>query len=360
MPTEGLGRSLPLAARRVFRLALTVALSLAFAYGLQLPLPFLAPIFALMLTATPAPPLGLKGLVGLLILVAVTMGGGLLLAPVVSQYPATGLMLVALGLFMSNFLSVHKGKEAVGAFLVIGLTMITAAGVASFALALIVVKALAVGICAAVLCQGLVSILFPEDPVSPGAEKPAGGIRDEAESRWIAARATIIVFPAYLLALTNPAMYLPLIMKSVSLGQQSSLVDARQAGWELLGSTFLSGIFAITFWVLLGLSVNLWMFFLWMLLFGLYVSAKIYQVVKTRYPASYWINVLVTMLILLGPAVQDSANGNDVYKAFAFRMTLFVAVTLYAWAAVYILEHLRARRGARKASSDTKGELASC
>jgi hypothetical protein len=50
------------------------------------------------------------------------------------------------------------------------------------------------------------------------------------------------------------------------------------------------------------------------------------------------------MLILLGPAVEDSDNGNDVYAAFLVRMGLFVAVTLYAWLAVYLLEHLRERR----------------
>jgi hypothetical protein len=45
--------------------------------------------------------------------------------------------------------------------------------------------------------------------------------------------------------------------------------------------------------------------------------------------------VAVTMLILLGPAVEDSASGKDVYAAFAVRMGLFVAVTLYAWPATW-------------------------
>jgi hypothetical protein len=81
-----------------------------------------------------------------------------------------------------------------------------------------------------------------------------------------------------------------------------------------------------------------------MLLFGIYFSGKLYGLIPTRFPASYWINAVITMLILLGPAVQDSAGGKDVYKAFAMRMSLFVAVTLYAWAAVRVLEYLRNRR----------------
>jgi hypothetical protein len=132
-------------------------------------------------------------------------------------------------------------------------------------------------------------------------------------------------------------------MKAVSLGQQSSLVDARSAGKELLGSTFLGGFFAILFWAMLGMLTNLWMFFLLMLLFGVYFSSKIYRLAKTRYPASFWLNVGMTMLIVLGPAVEDSDSGKDVYAAFMVRMGLFVAVTLYAWLAVYVLEHIRKR-----------------
>jgi len=57
--------------------------------------------------------------------------------------------------------------------------------------------------------------------------------------------------------------------------------------------------------------------------------------------------VAVTMLILLGPAVQDSMAGNDVYRGFTLRFSLFVAVTLYAWLAIVVLEWLRDRGEAR-------------
>ncbi|MNR67680.1 hypothetical protein D3C85_1918130 [compost metagenome] len=44
------------------------------------------------------------------------------------------------------------------------------------------------------------------------------------------------------------------------------------------------------------------------------------------------------MIILLGQSVQDSAAGKDVYTAFAVRMGLFIAVTLYACLMVHLLE----------------------
>jgi uncharacterized membrane protein YhaH (DUF805 family) len=88
------------------------------------------------------------------------------------------------------------------------------------------------------------------------------------------------------------------------------------------------------------------MFFLWTLLFFLYIASKLYRVVPTQYPPSFWLNAGVNMLILLGPAVQDSNNGKDVMAAFAVRMGLFVVVTLYAWGAVCVIDRWRERNKA--------------
>jgi hypothetical protein len=341
---------MPVAARRVFRLSLTVSLSLACGYGLAMPLPFLAPVFALMLTATPGPPMGLRSLLGLFVVIAVTLGVGLLLIPLLTRYPLSGLLLVAVGLFFSFYLTVNLGKGLVGTLLTVGITLISAAGTVSSALAVAVIYALLIGIGVAILCQWVAYSLFTEPLGDKDAEQATAAT--PVPDRWIALRATLIVLPPYLLALTNPSLYLPLIMKSVSLGQQGSEVTARSAGRELLGSTFLAGCCAILFWFALKIAPTLWLFFLWMLLFGIYFSAKLYQLIPTRHPASFWLNVATTMLILLGPAVEDSANGRDPYAAFAVRMGLFIAVTLYAWTAIALLERLRESR-LRERISDT-------
>ena len=111
---------------------------------------------------------------------------------------------------------------------------------------------------------------------------------------------------------------------------------------------------------MLDLLTNLWMFFWCMLLFSVYFSSKIYQLRLSRYSTSFWLNVATTMLILLGPAVEDSANGKDVYAAFLVRMGLFVAVTLYAWLAVDLLESLRARHLNRATQNQHSKELPAC
>jgi uncharacterized membrane protein YccC len=345
-------------ARRVFRLSSVMALSLAIAYASQMPLPFLAPLLALMLAATPAPPMGLKSLFGLLLVVLLALGIGLLLIPLLTYYPVTAVLLVALGLYLSTYLSVNKGKALVGTFLAVGFTMISAAGTISFALATTVIYSLVFGISLAVFCLWLVYPWFPEDPVA--AAGPAAEASTPEQSNWIALRATLIVLPVYLVLLANPLAYMPIVMKAVALSQQASVMQARSAGRELLGSTFLGGFFAVVMWALLGIFPNLWMYFLWMLLFGIYFSSKIYQLIATRFPASFWLNVVMTLFIVLGPAVEDTASGKDVYTAFFTRMGLFVAVTLYAWLAVYLLEHLRARRLQRTATPTLATEPSTC
>ena len=135
--------------------------------------------------------------------------------------------------------------------------------------------------------------------------------------------------------LTNPAAYAATIMKSVALGQQASETDVRVAGRELIGSTVLAGLLAVLMWFGLKLSPNLWMFTLWSLLFSLFLVAKFYGVLASRFTPAFWQNVLVTLFILVGPAVADTESGKDPYKASAVRICLFLGVTIYAWGTCY-------------------------
>ncbi|MFT5115910.1 MAG: hypothetical protein ACI8P9_005269 [Parasphingorhabdus sp.] len=326
-------------ARRVFRLSITTSLSLAAGYALALDIPFLAPLFGFMLTAAPRPPMGPKALLGLLLVLGIMLSSGLILTPILLHYPATGLLLVALGLFLANYISLNLGKPPVGTLLTVGVTLIAMMGQLNFGLAVMVTQELMIAIAIAVLCQWVVYPLFPEEELPPVPQKP-----QPVQSSWLAARATMTVFPVFLLGLTDPTFYLPIILKSVALGQQVSATDARNAGRELLGSTFMAGILAILFWFCLKLTPNLWMFTLWTLAFTTWVSAKFYGVLASRFSPSFWQNAIVTLFILVGPAVADSANGKDPYKAFAVRLSLFAGVTLYAWLSLVFLEWLRERQ----------------
>ncbi|SAL49642.1 DUF2955 domain-containing protein [Caballeronia telluris] len=321
---------------RTLRMAVGTALCLSISFALDLPIPVVAPVFAVFLLATHTRPLSFKTGVALALVVALTTGSGLLLVPLLRHYAFAGVMLVGLLLFLAFRYGLRGGNNLVSTFLAAGLTMISAAGTADFQLAATVVGALVQGLLLAVLVSGVTHMLFPE-PASARAP-PAARVMPDDQAVRIALRAALVVMPAYLLAMADPASYMPIIMKSVSLGRQSCTTTARSAARDLIGSTLLGGLLAILFWFALKLFVHLWMFFLWMLLFGLLVGRKLYGIDPTRYSTGFWLNSLITMIILLGQSVQDSAAGKDVYTAFAVRMGLFVAVTVYACLMLLIFE----------------------
>ncbi|MCO7626138.1 DUF2955 domain-containing protein [Pseudomonas fluorescens] len=339
MPTE---RSVP--AQRALRLAFGTALCTAASYGFALPVSFLSPVLAVLLLASMPRPLPVKMALVLTLVAAFTTSLGLLLVPLLRYYPVCGVLLIGVGLFLVFTYGLRGGNVLILTFLVIGMTMISAAGFASFELAMAVIGALVKGLLLAVVIVGLSHILFPEPANSP-APPPAPALPAEDVPR-VALRATLIVLPTFLLVLIDPASYLPIILKAVSLGQQSTTTRTHHAGRELLGSTLLGGLLAVLFWCALSLFVHLWMFFLWMLLFGLLVARKLYRMHPTQLTPGFWLNTLITMIILLGQSVEDSAAGKDVYSAFAVRMGLFILVTLYSGVMMHLLvAHREHRQG---------------
>jgi hypothetical protein len=217
-----------------------------------------------------------------------------------------------------------------------------------------VIEALAKGLLVAGLVVSVSHRLFPDPPgVAMVAAPP---VATEVDAAWIALRATLVVLPSFLLALADPASYLPLIMKSVTLGQQACVTSARDAAREVLGATLLGGLLAMAFWNVLTVFPHLWMFFLWTLLFSLLLARKLYALSPTRLSPGLWLNTLTTMFILLGQSVQDAAAGKDVYTAFAVRMGLFIAVTIYACAMIYLIDNRRAGRTALRLRGSSAAE----
>jgi hypothetical protein len=185
--------------------------------------------------------------------------------------------------------------------------------------------------------------LFPDAPTPARQARPrAPPARDAAN--WMAVRATVVVMPVFVLALGNPSFYLAAIMKAVALGQQACSTSAGSAGRELVGSTLAGACMAGLLFFVLSLRPTLWILMLCMMAAALWAGARMFRVKATASPPSFWRNALVTMLILLGPAIEDSASGKDVFTASAMRVALFVGVALYAWAAVWVLERWRASR----------------
>jgi hypothetical protein len=328
--------------KAVLRLAIGLGFATLIAYGFGLPAPFVVCVLTVLLLSKPGPPIPFaKGAV-LAFVIAALLAVGVLMVPVLEHYAVSGVMLTGVLLYAVLFAGARSANPLT-IFLVIALTFIPVAGVAEQALATALAVAVGVGLVTGVLA-GVVS-----HALSPGAQRPANSAAKPATispeaARWIALQTTLVVMPVFVLALTNPALYLATIMKTVAVGQQASSINARSAGRELVGSTLMGAWMATPVWFGLSLRPNLWMLMLWMVAAALWAGAKMFGVRRTSFSPSFWSNALVTMLILLGPAIEDAAVGKDVYAASATRVALFVAVALYAWATVWVLERWRASR----------------
>lgn len=354
--------TLPDQTKRLYRISLATALSLVIAYGLRLELPFIVPLFTFLLALKSEQPVGLKGLLGLVLIITLTLGSGMLLIPLLTFYPFTGLLLVILGIYLSAHLLVNMGKALVGVFFMAGMTMISCVGTQSSVIAGTMVDSILMGIIIAILSQWLVFPFFalpvraqPEPGKHPDTTENAP--QEQERSHNAALQTTAIVFPVYLLALTNPSLYLPLIMKSVTLGQQTSDTDLQKAGNELLTCTLAGGAMAIVGWLLLQINPNLWIFFLTTLLICLWVVRRLLGLTASHFSPSFWQNALVTFFILIGPAVQDTLNGKDPLRAFAVRLSLFIALSIYAWFAARLIQRFRQRKQHRHSIVSSLGEL---
>jgi hypothetical protein len=328
--------------KAVLRLAVGLGLAVLIAYGLSMQLAFVVCILAVLALAKQGPPMPVAKGVVVGMAIAALMGMGILMVPLLQHYPISAVAMTAVLLFAVFFVGARSGSP-LAFFLVAGLTFIPVAGVADQGLAIALAKAVGVGLMIGALVNSISHALFPDPPQAASPAAPAPSMAKEA-ARWQAIQATVVVMPVFVVALTNPALYLAALMKTAMVGQQASATNASSAGRELVGSTLMGAFMAAVVWFGLSMLPNLWMLAMWTVAVTLWGGARMFRVRTSVYAPSFWLNALMTMFILLGPAIEDAAVGKDPYAASATRVTLFVAVALYGWAAVWALERWRSSR----------------
>ena len=106
----------------------------------------------------------------------------------------------------------------------------------------------------------------------------------------------------------------------------------------------MGALIGLAVWLGLSLWPSLWMLMLWLMAAALWAGSAMFGARATAFRPSFWSNALITALILLGPAIEDSASGKSVLQGSVVRTGLFVGVALYASAMVWIFERWRAAR----------------
>ncbi|WP_234921669.1 hypothetical protein [Aeromonas caviae] len=321
--------------KAVLRIGTGIGLATGICYGLALPMPHLGVIMAWVVLCRPGEPLSLgKGLLGGALLLAV-MVGGVLLVPLLTHYALAAVLLVALLLYLL-MQQAMAGKGAAAMLLIMAITVIPVAGLIEQSLAIALAQMMGLGILIGTLVNRLAHALFPPLQVAGAAARPVPLPPEHPER--LALRAVAMVLPMWLLALGNPAFYIPAVMKTVTLAQQSTSLNARQAGQELVLSTLMGALLAFALWLGLSLWPSLLMLVLMLALMTLWLARRLVRLVAGRFPPSFWSNAWITALILFGPAIEDSATGKDVWLAAAMRCGLYLVVAGYGWLCILLLE----------------------
>ena len=342
------------------RLAAGTSGALWFSQVLAWDVSFIMPVLVSFLLAIPIPAPRLKQGIIFILALALPAYGALLLLPAMDNYKVVAILMLIAATFWSFYYSAKGGSPVLGAFLTMGLALLTAVGSDSIDAMLMVNKALVFNAVIAMLFVWLAHAFFPEfpPPVDMGPQ-PSPPIPERAMAIWSAWRSTVIVFPIMLFFLLyqGSAFYLVVMIKVASMGQQVENNTTRAAGKSLLMSTVIGGIGAIIMWQLLSIWPSLILYTLLVALGGLIMGRRVFSGLAMHAQAGTWSYAFLTMIVLIAPAVLDGAGGSSASVGFYNRLAMMFAATLYSVVAVRIYDAFRPlqQQGTVVSESSTHG-----
>jgi len=343
MPTDSSAIH-PVAARRILRLGFGTAAALWFSQVVNWDVSFIMPALVSFLLAVPIPAPSLKKGIIFVLALAVPAYGALFLLPVMDNYHMAAILILIAACFWSFYYSAKGGSPVLGAFLTMGLALLTAVGSDSIDALLMVNKALVINAVIAMLFVWLAHAFFP-DPPRPANQgpRPSPPKPDQAMAIWSAWRSTVIVFPVmfFFLLYQGSASYLVVMIKVASMGQQVENDTTRAVGKSLLMSTVIGGIGAIFMWQLLSIWPSLIFYTLLIALGGLIMGRRIFSGLAMHAQAGTWSYAFLTMIVLIAPAVLDGPGGDSASVSFYSRLGMMIAATLYSGVAVRVYDAFR-------------------
>ena len=339
------GRRMNIASVRILRLALGAALAISVSQLAGWDLSFIAPVFTILILSLPLPAPTLGKALKLVLALSLGIYSGFLLLPVLLHFRDVGVLLLAVALFWSFYYTARGGSPLIGAFLTVGLAMATAVGSMSIDVMPVLAKAVTINALIGLVFVWVAHAVLPDSMArSATAGKAAAGsarvVPDEKAARWSALRSTSVIMPVclWLLLSSGSAAYVPFMIKVASMAQQASSGDARQVGRSLISSTLIGGTGAIIGWHILSGWPSLGMYAAVIGIAGLIIGKKIFQGTGMRPDHATWSYGYLTLVVILAPAVLDSAAGAAAGAAFWNRLIMFAGATLYGAGAVFVFD----------------------
>jgi hypothetical protein len=315
----------------------------------------------MFMLALPTPPPKLKGGIAFLFVLTGSLLAGLLLLPPLQNQPLVGVILLVLALYWSFYFTAKGGSALIGTFATVGIAVSTAVGTVNLDAVLMVVSGVSFGALVGILFVWVAHALLPDSmaPVPEAAvavKPPTPSPTDLSAARWSAFRSLVIVLPVALWFLFSSAStaYVPVMIKVASMGQQATNGGARLAGRSLVMSTVIGGAGAIIGWQILSITPTLTIYTLIIALSGLLMGPRIFQGRAMHPQGATWSYAFLTMIVILAPAVMDSASGGPAGLKFWDRLVMFGGTTLYAVVTVYVFDAFASGRSKAPASGTGK------
>jgi hypothetical protein len=336
--------------RRVLRLALGTAACLWLSQALNWPLSYISPVITLFLLGMPVPRPQPRFFVVVVVAMTGSIYASFLLLPFLLHQRIVGIGLLGLALFHSFYFTARGGAAAVGTLITMGLAVTVAIGSVSVDALLAVAGALTLHAIIGAVIALLAHLLLP-DPASlralvqaakpPPPQPPALPLATRHALRSLA---MVLPIAVWFLLSSASASNMAVMIKVAAMGQEASFQGTRAAARSLIGSTFIGGIGAVIAWEVLRMWPSLTLYALLIGLAALLFGRQMFQGAGLKPNAGTWSYGLLTLIIILAPAVLDSDFGSAAGARFYDRLFMFLGATLYAVAALRAFEALWPQR----------------
>lgn len=334
-----------IASRRILRLTLGTTLSMAFSQIINWPMSFIAAVLTMFLLAVPLPAPTPKSATRFVLALVLPACAGMLFLPMLEYARWAGILLVVLALFGSFYYSARGGSPILGLFMTIGVSLAVTVGSVSVDIMFWVIKGLSIGAVAGIIFVIIAHALLPDLPLPATANADAGPAPPSPKPANFSAgkkalRSLAVVLPLVIIFLfsSSSAAYIAIMIKVASMGQQANSEVSRGMGLQQLESTVWGGIGAVIAWQVMSIWPSLLMFCLLIALACLLYGKHIFRGRGMHAKAGMWSYALLTMMIIITPAVMDSQGGSDAGAAFFSRLLLFVVIALYGTVAVAVFD----------------------
>ncbi|RLE30700.1 MAG: hypothetical protein DRJ61_12400 [Acidobacteria bacterium] len=332
-----------IASRRILRMAVGTSLAMSFSQMAGGSMSFISAVFAFVFLSLPLPRPTLKFALGFVLILTVSFFGGALIVPFLEHYRWAGILMFVVALFHSFYFPAKGGSPVLGTLATVGLTMAAAIGTVSPEALLGIATTMSSNAAVAMLFVWLAHALMPDPPADPamtGKRAPKPPVPDMHRARLRAMRSMMIVLPLALFLLFNSSStsYAIIMIKVATMGQQANVDSSRTMGRSLIVSTIIGGIGAIIAWQVLSIWPSLVIYILLIALSILVAGPKIFEGAAMHPNAGTWSYGILTMIIVLAPAVMDGAGSDGASSAFYTRLLLFLVIAVYGSGAVAVFD----------------------